>query len=335
MTPPTIFVSRVLPPNVLASLRSVGTLRVWEHERDPTPADLAEHLKGATAMVAQLTDRIDAALLDAAPDLRIVANVAVGYNNVDVPAARTRRVIITNTPDVLTEASATLTWTLILGITRRVVEGDRLVRAGQWVGWAPGFMLGVDLAGRELGIIGMGRIGQAVAAKAAAFGMRVSYVVSPRQAGRPAIAGPDGVPYAPKTLDDLLSTADVIAIHVPLTDETRHLIGARELARMKSSAYLINVARGPVVDEAALADALAAGRIAGAGLDVYEQEPTVHAGLLHLSNVVLSPHLGSATHETREAMAALAADNVRAVVSGRPPLTPVAGSYLPADAATS
>jgi glyoxylate reductase len=329
VTPPTIFLSRTLPPAVLASLEGVGTLRIWAHDRDPTPADLVEHLAGAEAMIAQLTDRIDAALLDAAPSLRIVANVAVGYNNIDVAAAHARRVVITNTPDVLTEASATLTWSLILGITRRIVEGDRLVRAGQWIGWAPGFMLGVDLAGRELGIVGMGRIGQAVAAKAAVFGMRVSYAVSPRQAGRAPIAGPAGIAYTPKSLDDLLASADVVALHVPLNRETQHLIGRRELALMKPTAYLINVARGPVVDEAALAHALGAGLIAGAGLDVYEHEPTVHAGLLDLPNVVLSPHLGSATHETRTAMAQLAADNVAALVSGRPPLTPVAGSYLP------
>jgi len=254
-------------------------------------------------------------VLDACPGLKVVANVAVGYNNVDVAAAQARGVIVTNTPDVLTETSADLTWALILGITRRVVEGDRLIRAGGWKGWALDFMLGSDLRGKQLGVIGFGRIGQAVAARASAFGMRVAYQ------SRKVVGPPD---YQPMAYDRLIATSDVVSLHCPLTDETRHLIDQKSLARMKRSAYLINTSRGPVVDESALVWALKNRIIAGAALDVFENEPSVHPELKTLENVVLAPHLGSATTETRTAMADLAVHNVIAVLSGNPPLTPVA-----------
>jgi glyoxylate reductase len=215
---------------------------------------------------------------------------------------------------VLTESSADLTWALILGITRRIVEGDRLVRTGNWKGWALDFMLGTELAGKQLGIVGFGRIGRAVAARAAVFGMRVAYMSrTPQNA-----PGADAMP-----LDRLLATSDVVSLHCPLTAETRHLIDQAALARMKRSAYLINTSRGPVVDEAALAWALKNRIISGAALDVYEEEPKVHPDLLTLENVVLAPHLGSATTETRTAMADLAVRNAIAVLSGQPPLTPV------------
>jgi glyoxylate reductase len=223
-------------------------------------------------------------------------------------------VIVTNTPDVLTEAAADLTWSLILGMTRRIVEGDRLMRSRAWKGFALDFMLGTDLRGKQLGIVGMGRIGRAVAARAPAFGMRVAF------SSRTAPPSPLGEPMP---LDRLLATSDVVTLHCPLTPETKHLINQATLARMKRSAYLVNASRGPVVDEAALVWALANRLIAGAALDVYEREPEIHEGLFGLENVVLSPHLGSSTIETRTTMIRLAADNVVAVVTGRPPLTAI------------
>ena len=243
-----------------------------------------------------------------------MANVAVGYNNIDVAAARSRGIIVTNTPDVLTESVADFAWALILALTRRLSEGERLLRRGDWKGWAFDFMLGTELRGKQLGVLGFGRIGQAVAVRAAVFGMRVATA-----SNRDTL--PDGVERM--SLDRLLNSSDVVSLHVPLNDETRHLIDRRALTRMKRSAYLINTARGPVVDEEALAWALRERLIAGAALDVYEQEPVVHPDLLPLENVLLVPHLGSGTTETRTAMAALAVDNVRAVLSGQPPLTPV------------
>ena len=262
-----------------------------------------------------LTDPVTADVLNAAPDLRVVANIAVGYDNIDVAAAHSRGIVVTNTPDVLTQSTAEFTWALILAVTRRLGEGERLVRRGGWKGWALDFMLGMELGGKQLGIIGRGRIGRAVAARAPAFGMKA--VFAARGESRPASDVPE------LSLDELLVTSDVISIHTPLTPSTRHLIDRRALARMKRSAYLVNTARGPVVDEEALAWALEEHLIAGAALDVYEREPEVFAGLRDLENVVLAPHLGSATRETRTAMADLAVSNVLAVLHGRPALTPV------------
>jgi glyoxylate reductase len=251
--------------------------------------------------------------IDAAPALRIVANVAVGYNNIDVDYARRRGIVVTNTPDVLTEAVADCTWAMILAITRRLSEGERLLRRGEWTGWALDFLLGTDLRGKQLGVVGLGRIGRAVAARAPAFGMRVAY------------ASPDGSLDGADamSLDRLLNTSDVVSLHVPLTPGTEHLIDRKSLARMKRTAYLVNTSRGPVVDEAALAWALEQRLIAGAALDVYEREPEVHPTLLALDNVLLLPHIGSATTETRTAMADLAAENVVRVLGGRDPITPV------------
>ena len=269
---------------------------------------LLVRLGGKQALISMVTDQIDHEVIAAGTDLRIIANVAVGYNNLDVTAARERGIIVTNTPDVLTGATADLTWALILAITRRLGEGERMVRRKEWPGWAFDQLLGMELRGRQLGIVGWGRIGQAVAARADAFGMQVAHT------GR----APDAVP-----LDRLLATSDVVSIHVPLTAETRHLIDQPALARMKRSAYLINTSRGPVVDEGALVWALKNRLIAGAGLDVYEKEPEIHPELFGLENVLLAPHLGSATTEARTAMADLAVRNVLAVLSGAAPLTPV------------
>jgi glyoxylate reductase len=263
-------------------------------------------------LICLMTDAITAGVMDEGRDLKVIANIAVGYNNIDVTAARARGIVVTNTPDVVTEATADMTWALILDITRRVSEGDRLVRRGGWKGWAFDFMLGAGLRGKQLGIIGYGRIGRAVAARAQAFGMTVAW------SGRTAGAGSGALP-----LDRLLATSDVVSIHCPLTPQTTHLINQASLARMKRSAYLVNTSRGAVVDEAALAWALKNRIISGAGLDVYENEPAVHPDLLALDNVVLVPHLGSATTETRTAMADLAVRNVVAVLTGGEAVTPV------------
>ena len=304
-----VVVTRALPPAVLAPLEDAAVLP------HPSPGDLAAALAGAAGLVCMLTDRVDDALLDAAgPGLRVVANVAVGVDNVDVAACARHGVAVTNTPGVLVDATADLALALLLAATRRVAEGDRLVRSGRDWSWDLGFMLGTGLRGKRLGIVGMGRIGAAVATRAAAFGMSV---VHHSPGGGPRHGVP-AVPFA-----ELLATSDAISLHCPLTEATRHLIDAAALAAMKPTACLVNTARGPVVDEAALAAALRSGTIACAGLDVFEHEPAVHPDLLGLDRVVLLPHLGSATVETRTAMAELAVANVAAVLAGRPPLTPV------------
>ena len=283
--------------------------------------ELIARVRGKQGLIAMLPDTVDRAVLEAGlPLLKVVAAVAVGINNIDAKAAAELGVIVTNTPDVLTESTADLTWSLILGIMRRVTEGDRLVRRGGWKAWAFDFMLGTELRGKQLGIVGFGRIGRAVAARAAAFGVRVAYFARHSQAPKLALGDAQAEPMP---LDRLLATSDIVSLHCPLTPETRHLIDQTALARMKRSAYLINAARGPVVDEAALAWALKNRLIAGAGLDVYENEPAVLPDLLALENVLLCPHLGSATSETRTAMADLAARNIVAVLTGQPPLTPV------------
>ena len=278
------------------------------------PEELRSRIVGKRAVVTMISEQIDKHVLDLANDLKIVANVAVGYNNIDVASARSRGVIVTNTPDVLTDSVADFTWALILAITRRLSEGERLIRRNGWKGWAFDFMLGTELRGKQLGLVGFGRIARAVAARASAFGVRVA--CSSRRDDAHSSVGQ-------LSLDRLLNTSDIVSLHVPLTPETKHLIDKRALTRMKRSAYLINTSRGPVVDEEALAWALEHRLIAGAALDVYEREPDINPALLNLENVLLVPHLGSGTIETRTAMADLAVDNVVAVLSGKPPLTPV------------
>jgi glyoxylate reductase len=278
----------------------------------PTAEDLRAGFAESDAVICMLSDSINADLLSHATKLKILANYAVGYNNIDLAAAKACGIVVTNTPDVLTDATADLAWALMLAVARRVVEGDQWVRTGTWRGWAPTQLLGADVAGKTLGIIGMGRIGQAVAQRAQGFRMRVLYE------SRRAVTPPRGFAWERRPLDEVLAEADFISLHVPLTEATRHLIGARELSLMKPTAILINTARGPVVDEKALVSALKAGTIAGAGLDVYEQEPLVHPGLVELPNVVLLPHLGSATLETRIRMGRICLDNIEAVLNGRP-----------------
>jgi glyoxylate reductase len=309
-----ILVTRTLPSSVLAKLDAMGTVEVFSGDGVIPYEELRTRVHDKDAVVCMLTERIDKGVLDAAGRLKIVANVAVGFNNIDVAYATSRGVIATNTPDVLTDSVADFTWALILAVTRRLSEGERVIRQNAWKGWAFDYMLGTELRGKQLGLVGLGRIGRAVAARASAFGMTVAYA-SRRPAGD--FSGEH------LSLDRLLVTSDVVSLHVPLTDDTRHMIDKRALARMKRSAFLINTARGPVVDEEALAWALEQRLLAGAALDVYEKEPVIFPRLLELENVLLVPHLGSGTTETRTAMADLAVRNVIEVLSGRPPLTPI------------
>ena len=313
---PSVLVTRKLPSSVIAKLEGVADVDLYTGAKAISREELLQRVKGKDALICLLTDAIDNELLDAAgPQLKVVANVAVGYNNIDVPACRARGIVVTNTPDVLTNACADFTWGLILAVTRRLGEGERQLRAGAWGGWALDHMLGMELRGKQLGLVGVGRIGRAVAEKAPAFGMTVAYT-------EPAPIDLPGASHMP--LDRLLATSDVVSLHVPMLPETKHLIDKKALARMKRNAYLINTSRGPVVDEAALAWALKERLIAGAALDVYEKEPEINPGLLSLENVLLIPHLASATTETRTAMADLAVSNAIAVLNGQPPLTPVA-----------
>ena len=300
-----VLLTRRIPSSVLSKLEASHDVELYNGP-SPIPEDeLRRRIADKHALICLLTESVSAETLAAAPELKIVANIAVGYDNVDVAAARARGIVVTNTPDVLTEATAEFTWTLILAAARRLGEGERLLRRGEWRGWALDFMLGTELRGKQLGIIGRGRIGRAVAAKAPAFGMKAVFA------------------RHDLSLDELLVTSDVISIHVPGGDSSRHLIDRKRLARMKRSAILVNTSRGSVVDEEALAWAMKEHLIAAAALDVYEREPDVYGPLLAMENVVLAPHLGSATRETRTAMADLAVQNVLAVLDGRPPKTPV------------
>jgi glyoxylate reductase len=307
-----ILLSRRIPSSVFSQLDSQHTVDLNDRESLPRE-ELKRRLADKDALICVMTDKIDGEVMDAGPALKVISNIAVGFDNIDIAAARARGIIVTNTPDVLTEAVAELTWALILGVARRVAEGDRLIRAGQWTRWGLDFMLGTELHGKQLGIIGAGRIGRAVAAKAPAFGMKPVFAQRSADARNPAHV----------SLDQLLISSDVVSIHTPQTPQTFHLIDKKALARMKRSALLVNTARGPIVDEEALVWALEERLIAGAALDVYEKEPQVHPGLLHRENVLLVPHLGSATRETRTAMAELAVRNALAVLAGDEPLTPV------------
>jgi lactate dehydrogenase-like 2-hydroxyacid dehydrogenase len=317
---PRIVVTRAIPGSALELLEQAGDVWVSEVDRPLEVHELHEAVAGASGVVTLLHDRVDDAFLDAVgADLRVVANVAVGYDNIDVDACLRRGVSATNTPGVLTDATADLAFALILMVTRRLGEGERLVRTGVKWRWGLDYHLGTGMQGKTLGIVGLGQIGTAVARRARAFGMEIAYA-GRRQVPRE-LEAELGTRYLP--LDELLATSDVVSLHCPLTAETRHLIDSRRLRLMKPTAFLINTTRGPVIDEGALVEALRDGALAGAGLDVFEHEPDVHPGLLELENVVLLPHLGSATVETRTAMAELAARNVVAVLRGRPPLTPI------------
>jgi glyoxylate reductase len=316
---PRILISRTLPEEVLAFARSGADVDLHTGDRPLSKAELKARLKGRRGLVCLITDTIDAEVLGAAPELKVVSNVAVGYNNIDVAAATKAGVLVTNTPDVLTETTADFAWTLLMATARRVVEADRYVRDGKFLQWEYMVLLGGDIHGKTLGVVGFGRIGRAVARRGLGFGMRVLY--------QDAMAAPAAVESELRAsrvdLPTLLRESDFVSLHTPLLPETRHLVNAQSLRTMKTTAYLINAARGPVVDEAALVQALKEGWIAGAGLDVFEEEPAVHPGLLGLPNVVLAPHIASASHATRIEMARLAVDNCLAVLEGKPPLTPV------------
>lgn len=311
----SVFVTRLVPEPAPTRLRSAAARFVMhEEDRSLDPAELARSVAGFDAVLCLLTDRIDRPILEAARGCRLFANMAVGYNNIDVAAATELGILVTNTPGVLTESTADLTWALILAVARRVVEGDAVMRADAFPGWGPLYMLGTEVSGATLGLVGPGRIASAVARRAVGFGMTLQYH------GRRPSPELDALGARQVGLDELLSTSDFVSLHVPLTDQTYHLIDQARLARMKPTAYLINTSRGPVVDEAALVEALRAGRIAGAGLDVYEREPHMAEGLSACRNAVLLPHLGSATGATRAAMSAMAAENVLALWRGeRPP----------------
>ena len=314
--PGKVLVVRALPEAALRLLEKHLTLDVHRRETPLSKAELMEQLPDKDALICQLTQRVDAEVLAAGPRLRVVANVAVGYDNIDLAAATARGIAVTNTPGVLDDTTADFAWTLLLGVARRVVEGDRLVRSGQWRGWDLLLLLGADVHGKTLGILGLGRIGRGMAQRARGFGMRVLYHDAVR--APEALERELGVEWVEEK-GQLLQQADFVTLHVPLLPETRHLIGAAELSWMKPTAFLINASRGPVVDEAALAEALEEKKIAGAALDVFENEPVVHPKLLALPNVLLAPHIASASVETRTCMAVMAAENVLAVLDGRRP----------------
>jgi glyoxylate reductase len=298
---PRVFASRDFQFPALDRLRAEHEVDVWEERTPPPPDAFRERAQRADALLLTVTERVDADLLDAAPSVRAIANFAVGTDNIDLEAARERGIPVGNTPDVLTDATADIAFALLLGIARRITEGDREVREGRWAPWHPSHMLGGDLAQMTLGIVGWGRIGQAMARRGEGFGMTI--VHSSRSSGIP--------------LDELLEQADYVSIHTPLTPETRHLIGAAELERMKPTAYLINTSRGGTVDQVALREALVAGEIAGAGLDVTDPEPLpADDPLLTAPNLLVVPHVGSATVKTRSAMADLAVDNLLAALAG-------------------
>jgi glyoxylate reductase len=314
---PSVFVSRVIPDEGLSLLRSRFETTVWPHDRPPTRDELIRECRGKDALVCLLTEKVDAALLAAVPTVRIVANVAVGFDNLDVAAGTDAGVVMTNTPGVLDETTADMAFALLMAAARRIVEGDRLMRGGGWGGWGIMQLLGHDVHHATLGIVGFGRIGRAVAKRASGFSMTVLYA--------------DAFPAPPEveaelhvarvSMDELLARSDFVSLHVPLMKETHHLIDAAALRKMKKTALLVNTSRGPVVEEAALVDALRDGIIAGAGLDVYEFEPRVSPELLSLDNVVVLPHIASASHATRGKMAEVAARNVIAFFDGAKPPT--------------
>jgi glyoxylate reductase len=311
--------TQLVPSGVIDGLRQAcGSSGMLETNPDPdkiwTKHELIDKLKEGeyNALYCMLTNRVDAEVMEAAPGLRVIANVAVGYNNIDVEEATRRGIIVSNTPGVLTDTTADFAWALLMAVARRVVEGDRFVRQGRFHGWGPLMMVGQDVHGKTLGIIGFGRIGKALARRASGFDMQVLYHDIYR-------ADPDtekALNATSVTMEELLARSDYVSLHTDYNPQSHHLIGGPELARMKPTAYLINTSRGAIVDEAALVDALKSGTIAGAALDVFEREPDIHPGLLELENAVLTPHIASASLDTRAAMAQMAADNVLAVLNG-------------------
>ena len=306
MVKPKVYVTRKLPKKAMEMIDKECDMEVNPHDRVMTREELETAIQGIDGLLCLLTDKIDAELLDLNPDLQVIANYAVGYNNIDIEACTERNILVSNTPGVLSDTTADFAWALLMATSRRIVEGDKFARAGKYNGWGPMLMLGGDIYNKTLGIIGLGRIGKKVAKRASGFNMNKIYY------NRTKLTSEEekkfDVEYA--EFEELLKTSDFISLHVPLTDSTRHLIGKKELEMMKKTAYLINTSRGPVIDESALADALKNNEIAGAGLDVYEEEPKIHPGLIDLDNVVLNPHIASASIDTRTKMGTMAAENL-------------------------
>ena len=319
-----IFITRRLPEEGLKMLEG-HEVEIYEGDAPPSKEEIIEGVKDKDALICLLTDKIDSEVMDASPSLKIIANYAVGYDNIDVSEATKRGIFVTNTPGVLTETVADLAWALIMAIARRIVEGDKFMREGKFKGWAPMLLLGSDVHGKTLGIIGAGRIGQAVARRAKGFNMRILYYSRRRKEDFEKECDAEYV-----DLKTLLRESDFISLHTPLTPETYHMIGENELKMMKSSAYLINTGRGKCVDEKALVKALKEGWIRGAALDVFENEPEIEPELKELDNVVLTPHIGSASYETRSRMAVMVAENVLAALKGKMPpncINPEASKY--------
>ncbi len=307
---PRIYVTRLLPEPSISRLRDYFEVSINLDDRILEKQELIDNLKDKDALLCLLTDTIDKTVLVASNKLKVISNYAVGFNNIDIIEATRRKIPVCITPGILTNATADLTWALILSVARKIVASDKFTRSGLFTGWAPNLFLGGDITGKTLGIIGMGRIGQAVAKRATGFDMTIIYTARSDK----------NIPGAKfVSLNELLEISDVVSLHTPLTPETRHLIDSEQLKRMKKTAYLINTTRGPVVNEHALLDALKSNSIAGAGLDVYEEEPLLTPGLTELNNIVLLPHIGSATVETRTNMAILAAENAIAIIQGKKP----------------
>jgi len=317
---PKVYVSRLIPEPALEIVRAATEMRLWDREDVPPPRDvLLREVAASEGLLSLLTEKVDDELLRSAPRLRVVANMAVGFDNIDVPAATRRGVVVTNTPDVLTETVADFAFTLMLSASRRLVEADTLTRAGEWKTWSPLMLAGQDMHHATLGLVGVGRIGAAVARRAKGFEMRVIYYDVIR---RPDLEQSLSIEY--RDLNEVLREADFISVHVPLTEQTRHLISRDQFRLMKKTAVFVNTSRGSVVDQAALAEALRSRTIYAAGIDVFEKEPVpADDPLLRLDNVVVAPHIASASIPTRIRMATLAAENLVAVLQGKKPPTPV------------
>lgn len=309
---PKVFVTRRLPQKALDRITAECDMMINPEDRVMTREELREAIKGVDGLLCLLTDTIDASLLDLNPNLKILANYAVGFNNIDVDACTARKIPVSNTPGVLTDTTADFAWTLLMAVARNLVEADTFTRAGKYRGWGPMMFLGGDVYGKTLGVLGLGRIGQAVIKRSQGFSMEAIYYDTHRRS--PEEERALGVEY--REFEDLLKEADFVTIHVPLLESTRHLIGERELSLMKETAYLINTARGPIVHERALVEALREGVIAGAGLDVFEYEPEMAEGLVDLEDVTIAPHIASASVETRTKMAIMAAENLLAGLKG-------------------
>lgn len=307
---PTVYVTRLLPQPAMDKLQAYFTVTVNPENRVLSSDEITRNISGKDALLCLLTDTIDKRVIEASTQLKVISNYAVGFNNIDITAATRKGIPVCNTPGILTDTTADLTWALIFSLARRIVEADACTRAGKFKGWGPLDFLGTDIYGKTLGILGMGRIGQAVAKRAQGFDMKILYTAHTDK----------NIPNATfVSLPTLLESSDFVSIHTPLSEETHHLIGARELSLMKKSAYLINTSRGAVIDESALLYALQNNLIAGAGLDVYEYEPKLTPGLTELQNTILLPHIGSATTETRTAMGLMAAENAIAILKGEEP----------------